>query len=102
MVSDGWRWLMAHVRALPVLQSSRAAKAMVLARLRPVGMLILDNALWGGRVVERHRSPGDTDLQTICALNDAAAADARVQPAFLPLGDGLILLRKCLGAAIFS
>ena len=66
----------------------------VLTRLRPGGVLILDNALWGGRVVERHRHPGDTDLQAICALNDAAAADARVQPAFLPLGDGLLLLRK--------
>lgn len=90
MVNCGKRWLMAHVRALPVLQSYGAV-----VRLRPGGVLILDNALWGGRVVEQHQNPGDTDLQAICALNDAAAADARVQPAFLPLGDELMLLRKC-------
>lgn len=66
----------------------------VLARLRPGGVLILDNVLWGGKVVEPHQHPGDTSLQAICALNDFVAADARVEPAFLPLGDGLLLLRK--------
>lgn len=66
----------------------------VLARLRPGGVLILDNILWGGKVVAPHRHPEDTSLQAICALNDVAAADARVEPAFLPLGDGLLLLQK--------
>lgn len=66
----------------------------VLARLRPGGVLILDNALWGGKVLEPHRHPEDSSLQAICALNDAVVADARVQPACLPLGDGLLLLRK--------
>ena len=63
-------------------------------RLRPGGVLILDNVLWGGKVVEPHRHPEDTSLQAICALNDVVAADARVEPALLPLGDGLLLLRK--------
>ena len=66
----------------------------VLARLQPGGVLILDNTLWGGKVVVPHHHPGDTTLQAICALNDFAAADARVEAAFLPLGDGLLLLRK--------
>ena len=66
----------------------------VLARLRPGGVLILDNVLWGGKVVEPHQHPEDASLQAICALNDVAAADTRVEPAFLPLGDGLLLLRK--------
>lgn len=66
----------------------------VLARLRPGGVLILDNVLWGGKVVEPHQHPEDASLRAICALNDVAAADPRVQPAFLPLGDGLLLLRK--------
>ncbi|MCY3654821.1 MAG: SAM-dependent methyltransferase, partial [Cyanobacteria bacterium MAG IRC1_bin_28] len=66
----------------------------VLARLRPGGVLMLDNVLWGGKVVEPHQHPGDTSLQAICELNDFAATDARVQPSFLPLGDGLLLLRK--------
>ena len=66
----------------------------VLARLRPGGVLILDNALWGGKVVAPQQHHGDTSLQAICALNDVVVADPRVQPAFLPLGDGLLLLRK--------
>ena len=66
----------------------------VLLRLRPGGVLILDNVLWGGKVVEPQQHPEDTSLQAICALNDVAAADPRVQTSFLPLGDGLLLLRK--------
>ena len=66
----------------------------VLARLRPGGVLILDNVLWSGKVVEPRQHPGDTSLQAICALNDYVVNDGRVQPAFLPLGDGLLLLRK--------
>ena len=66
----------------------------VLARLRPGGVLMMDNTLWGGKVVEPHQHPGDASLQAICALNDAVATDGRVEPAFLPLGDGLLLLRK--------
>lgn len=66
----------------------------VLARLRPGEVLILDNALWGGKVVAPQQHPDDASLQAICALNTMAATDPRVQPAFLPLGDGLLLLRK--------
>ena len=66
----------------------------VLARLRPGGVLMIDNTLWGGKVTEPHQHAGDASLQAICALNDAVATDGRVEPAFLPLGDGLLLLRK--------
>ena len=75
-------------------QNGRLYYEEVLARLQPGGVLILDNALWGGKVVAPHHHPGDTSLQAICALNDAVTADTRVEPAFLPLGDGLLLLRK--------
>lgn len=75
-------------------ENSRLYYEEVLARLRPGGVLILDNVLWGGKVVEPHQHRGDTSLQAICALNDFVAVDARVEPAFLSLGDGLLLLRK--------
>ncbi|MCY4174322.1 MAG: O-methyltransferase [Cyanobacteria bacterium MAG CAR3_bin_5] len=66
----------------------------VLARLRPGGILMLDNVFWGGTVAAPHQHPEDTALQAICELNDFAAADPRVQASLLPLGDGLLLLRK--------
>ena len=66
----------------------------VLARLRPGGILMLDNVFWGGKVAAPRQHPEDTALQTICELNDFAAADPRVQASLLPLGDGLLLLRK--------
>jgi len=64
----------------------------ILARLRPNGLILVDNVLWMGNVLE----PDATDANTkaIRAFNDAVAADARVDCAMLPVGDGLTLLRK--------
>jgi caffeoyl-CoA O-methyltransferase len=63
-----------------------------LARLRPNGVILVDNVLWSGAVVD----PGARDANTvhIREFNDRVAADPRVDAAMLPLGDGLTLLRK--------
>ena len=64
----------------------------ILRRLRPGGVICVDNVLWHGRVVD----PANTEESTeaIRAFNDRAAADERVDPLLLPLGDGFMLLRK--------
>ena len=64
----------------------------ILRRLRPGGLILVDNVLWFGRVAD----PADQDPQTraIRAFNDAVAADPRVDCAMLPVSDGLTLLRK--------
>jgi caffeoyl-CoA O-methyltransferase len=61
-------------------------------RLRPGGLLVADNVLWSGAVVD----PGadDDDTRAIRAFNDHAAADPRVEPVLLPVGDGLLLARR--------
>jgi Predicted O-methyltransferase len=64
-------------------------------RLRPNGLILVDNVLWGGRVVDA----GDTDdpdenTVAIRAFNDLVAADPRVDAVMLPVSDGLTLLRK--------
>jgi caffeoyl-CoA O-methyltransferase len=64
----------------------------VLARLRPNGVILVDNVLWGGSVLGDEPAEGDT--AAIRAFNDAVAADERVDTVMLPLGDGLTLLRK--------
>src|ERR1700689_4133207 len=48
-----------------------------LTRLRPGGLILLDNMLQGGRVVDDRAS--DEDTRAIGALNDAIAADPRVK-----------------------
>ena len=64
----------------------------ILKRLRPGGLILVDNVLWFGRVAD----PMDDEPQTraIRAFNDAVAADARVDCVMLPVSDGLTLLRK--------
>ena len=64
----------------------------LLPRLRPNGVLLVDNTLWSGRVVE----PAGDDERTaaVQAFNDMVAADGRVESYILPVGDGVTLVRK--------
>jgi caffeoyl-CoA O-methyltransferase len=64
----------------------------ILPRLRRGGVLLADNTLWGGRVLD----PDVTDADTIAirAFNDALAADVRVRVVVLTVGDGVTLAQK--------
>jgi caffeoyl-CoA O-methyltransferase len=62
-----------------------------LPRIRPNGLIMLDNMLSDGRVLD----PGDSDsVQAITALNDSLARDERVDVALLGFADGITLARK--------
>ena len=63
-----------------------------LVLLRQGGVIGIDNVLWGGRVA--NDAVDDEDTQAIRALNAKVRADARVDVAMLPVGDGLTLARK--------
>ncbi|USR41422.1 O-methyltransferase [Ectopseudomonas hydrolytica] len=60
--------------------------------LRQGGLLLFDNTLWSGRVLQR--SPDSEDTRAIQALNLALRDDPRIDLSLLPLGDGLTLCRK--------
>jgi caffeoyl-CoA O-methyltransferase len=64
----------------------------LVARLRANGVLLVDNVLWSGRVVDADAN--DDDTVAIRAFNDHVRADARVDVVMLPVGDGLTLVRK--------
>jgi caffeoyl-CoA O-methyltransferase len=64
----------------------------VLTRLRQGGVILVDNVLWNGRVVDP--DPVDANLSAILAFNDLVAADDRVDVVMLAIGDGLTLARK--------
>jgi caffeoyl-CoA O-methyltransferase len=59
-------------------------------RMRADGVVLLDNTLRGGRVLE----PQTDDDRAIVELNAALAADPRWETVLLPLADGLTMLRK--------
>jgi caffeoyl-CoA O-methyltransferase len=63
----------------------------LLAHMRPGGVILADNVLWSGRVVD----PDATDADTLAlrAFNDAVVNDPRVEVAMLPLADGLSVIR---------
>jgi caffeoyl-CoA O-methyltransferase len=60
--------------------------------LRPGGLLVIDNALWGGSVAEADDQNPDT--LAIRAINAQVAADERVDSSLIAVGDGLLLARK--------
>jgi caffeoyl-CoA O-methyltransferase len=64
----------------------------ILTRLRPNGLILVDNVLWFGNVA--NPAAQDEQTQHIRAFNDKVAADPRVEPVMLAVGDGLTLLRK--------
>jgi caffeoyl-CoA O-methyltransferase len=65
---------------------------LIVPMLRPGGVILVDNTLSHGRVVDLAEQ--DDDVQGIRRFNGHAVADARVDLVLLPIGDGLTLARK--------
>ncbi|MGY1740343.1 MULTISPECIES: O-methyltransferase [unclassified Blastococcus] len=59
-------------------------------RMRENGVVLLDNTLWSGRVLD----PRTDDDRALVELNAALAADPRWETVLLPLADGLTMLRR--------
>jgi len=64
----------------------------IVRRLRPGGLVLLDNVLWSGNVADD--SVDDENTNAIRAINDHVAADDRVEAVMLPIADGLTIARK--------
>ena len=60
--------------------------------VRPGGIILLDNMLWGGAVVDTKDQTADT--KAIRALNGKIHGDDRVDMCLLPVGDGINLVRR--------
>ena len=64
---------------------------LALALLRPGGLVVIDNTLWGGAVAR----PADSDdTRALQALNAKVHHDERVDMVLLPFSDGVTLARK--------
>ena len=64
----------------------------VLPKLAEGGIIVVDNTLWSGRVLDRADTSEDT--AAIRAFNDHVAADRRVVCVQLPVRDGVTLVRR--------
>ncbi len=65
----------------------------VLARMTAHGVILVDNTLWGGAVVDGRGDENDGNLAGVRAFNDHVAADQRVQVVMLPIGDGVTMIQ---------
>jgi O-methyltransferase len=67
----------------------------VLALLRPGGLIVVDNTLFFGRVIDP--AAQDADTVAIRELNARLLDDDRVEISLLPMADGITLVRKTAG-----
>jgi predicted O-methyltransferase YrrM len=68
------------------------AYELLLALLRPGGLLVVDNVFWDGDVIRP--TVDDSATRGVRQLNQRLAADERVTIAMLPIADGVTIVRK--------
>jgi len=73
-------------------ESYRAYYDELLPRLRPGGVLVFDNVLWMGHVIDATDHSPSTEA--IRALNDFLVREEGVEAVMLPVADGITLVRK--------
>lgn len=71
----------------------RAYYEAVLPLVKKGGIILADNTLWDGKILE-NPLPKDAQTREIAAFNEMVAHDTRVSAFILPLRDGLTFIRK--------
>ena len=66
---------------------------LVFPMVRPGGLILADNTLWDGKVVEEVH-PSDKQTKGILVFNEKVKQDDRVEKVILPLRDGLTMIWK--------
>ena len=66
---------------------------LIIDRLNPGGLLISDNVLWSGKVIEPV-DPKDISTQALLRYNALLATDERLETVLLTIRDGLTISRK--------
>lgn len=66
---------------------------LVFDKLNSGGVILADNVLWSGKVLDLEKNK-DADTLALDAFSNKVAADARVEKVMLPLRDGVTVIRK--------
>lgn len=67
---------------------------MVFEKLAPNALIIADNVLWSGKVVDKNLKPSDDATHALLEFNKKITCDERVENLLLPIRDGLMIVRK--------
>lgn len=66
---------------------------LVIDKLNIGGIILTDNVLWNGKVIE-NTNPNDLDTLAILAFNKKIQSNTRVETILLPIRDGISITRK--------
>ncbi len=66
----------------------------VFPKLRTGGILIADNVLWSGKVLEAENGADEPNTKSLHEFNQQIQADERVSNVLLAVRDGLMIMRK--------
>lgn len=67
---------------------------LIFEKLNPNALIIADNVLWSGKIIDKNIKPSDEDTHALLAFNKKIQDDSRVENILLPLRDGLMVSRK--------
>ena len=66
---------------------------LIMERLKPGGIIVSDNVLWSGKVVQPFKE-GDESTAALLEYNGLLAEDDRLETVMLPIRDGLTISRR--------
>ncbi len=67
---------------------------LVIDKLNPGGVILADNVLWSGKIVDDKSREKDKDTIALHAFNEKVSKDERLEAVLLPIRDGIMMLRK--------
>ena len=67
---------------------------LVLPKMNSGGVILSDNVLWSGKVLEKNIKKEDHTTISINAYNHLVNTDKRIETIMLPIRDGLTISRK--------
>lgn len=67
---------------------------LVANRMNSGGLIIADNVLWSGKILDEKERIKDKDTQALHEFNELTSKNEQFEPILLPIRDGLMVLRK--------
>ena len=69
---------------------------IIINKLKPGGVILSDNVLWSGKVLDTEFKKEDTSTPALIEYNKLLKTDKRIETVLLPIRDGLTISRKKL------
>lgn len=67
---------------------------LIIDQLPSGAIIIADNVLWSGKVLDDQQLSNDKDTKALAEFNTKITADNRVENVLMPIRDGLMVIRK--------